>query len=356
MEELPDHRFAADQIAVRFHPHSALNLPLARRDGGADLPVQRRIVFLHKRIVLCGGGAENIVGILFHQGKLGTVGPGAFADGLADRPQPAGVDVGMADRVGGHHRRGGGDIKDLFQNGAGGCRIAGRVVIGVCRFADPMQKTAAPEIVLRKSLDQRAENQKIQIKMPDLPLEHRKRTVDQRSGKASLRMLSAQFLLLLEDQAEQPVCRAFDPELQLFPRGMRSFEKIAVLGIPIREGAGVGQSVDGCAFRVEDQSLPAEIRQKGDLSASKVFRHRSCDVEPGALPVFSPFLTPVQRLVGEGEAIRKFHRILTARVFTLQIDLLGIDFLFDPVAKHVRTAPVKFDFFWKHAENPLVQN
>ena len=295
-------------------------------------------------------------GIFFNQINLRGKGPCAFADGFAYGPEPAGVDVRMSDSVCGHDRAGGTEIKKLFENSACGSEVCGILVPDVGGAPEDSEETADAPVSFGQSLEKREENLEIKLEVPRFTVEDCEIARAEQAGERMPRMFGFAEETERVDESEEIVCRAFDPEFQLFPCGMRSFEKIAVLGISIREGAGVGQSVDGCAFRVEDQSFPAEIRQKGDLPASKVFRHRSCDVEPGALPVLSPFLSPVQRLVGEGEAIRKFHRILTARVFTLQIDLLGIDFLFDPVAKHVRTAPVKFDFFWKHAENPLVQN
>ena len=96
-DELTGHRLAARHVGVGLHPHAADRHELAGRDLGPDPVEQLRVELLDPGVLLRrrAGEPEVRVGL----GELEDVGerPGALADGLPDRPQPGGVDVGVAD-------------------------------------------------------------------------------------------------------------------------------------------------------------------------------------------------------------------------------------------------------------------
>lgn len=158
MEELAHHGFAADEIAVGFDPHAALNFPFSGEDGFFDLFIQSGIMLFGVSVMLCGGSAEYIIRIFFHECQLGTESPCAFADRFADGPEPAGVDVGMTDAVDGHHGSGRGNIVNLLENGAGGGGVGGIFIVRIGGFADDGEITASAEIVFRKSVDHGKQN------------------------------------------------------------------------------------------------------------------------------------------------------------------------------------------------------
>ncbi len=95
--ELPGHRLGADHVGVGFHPHAAdRDEPaLGHRLGHAFEHL--RPMFLDPGVLLGRGHRVDQIGILGQQVQLVGRGPGDLADGLAGRPQPGGVDVGVAD-------------------------------------------------------------------------------------------------------------------------------------------------------------------------------------------------------------------------------------------------------------------
>ncbi len=126
MEALPYKRFSARDIAVGFDPHRSLDFPAPRLDLFSDLLKQRRVVSADEIIMLCLRRPENKIRVAVQQVKLAAERPCAFADGFPDRPQPAGVDMGVSDGDGGQcaafFRQA--VIFEQFPPGGGGvCRI-----------------------------------------------------------------------------------------------------------------------------------------------------------------------------------------------------------------------------------------
>ena len=105
----------------------------------------------------------------------------------------------MTDAVDGHHGSGRGNIVNLLENGAGGGGVGGIFIVRIGGFADDGEITASAEIVFRKSVDHGKQNLQVKVETPDFPFENGERTIDQRSGEASLRMFPAEFLILVED-------------------------------------------------------------------------------------------------------------------------------------------------------------
>ena len=97
VENLADQRFARGQVAIGLDPHGPDRLPLAAADGFFDAVPDFGIVGLHPGVLLSLGTHEDVFRIAVHVIQGGGKRAGAFADGLAQRPEPGRVDVGMAD-------------------------------------------------------------------------------------------------------------------------------------------------------------------------------------------------------------------------------------------------------------------
>ena len=166
-------------------------------------------------------------------------------------------------------------------------------------------------------------------------------------------MLPPEFLVLIEDESEEFICRALDPEVDRFSCGMGSLEQKTVFGVRMGERAASGESVDRASIRIKDQSFSTDVDEKRDLFSREPFRDCPCDMEPCAFPVFAPFFSLGDWFVSQIETVLEFHWIFACRVFTAESGTVGIDLVFDPSAKNVCPALIKFKFLRKHAENPF---
>ena len=98
VEELAHQRLARGEVAVGLDPRPADREPLAARDPLADARVESGRAVADPRVLLRLRAGEAVVGIALHQPQLGRERAHALAVGLLERPQPGGVDVGVADR------------------------------------------------------------------------------------------------------------------------------------------------------------------------------------------------------------------------------------------------------------------
>ena len=96
-QHLADQRLAAGDVGVGFHPHRALRFEAAFVHALFDLFIQVGVIFLHPLEELRLAGAKDIIGVEVHVCQRGGKGARAFALCLADGPQPAQVDVRVAD-------------------------------------------------------------------------------------------------------------------------------------------------------------------------------------------------------------------------------------------------------------------
>ncbi len=99
VQELPDQRLAAGQVAVGLDPHAALGLPLAALHGFPDALEQLRLILLDELIQLRLRGHELELGILLHQAQHRGEGAHGLMARLIQIPQPRHVDMGVADAV-----------------------------------------------------------------------------------------------------------------------------------------------------------------------------------------------------------------------------------------------------------------
>ena len=95
-DELAGHRLAAGHVGVTLDPHAADGNELPRSDLLADAGEHLRVVLLHPEVLLGARAREHEVGVLVHEVHDVGERAGALAHGLAQRPQPGRVDVGVA--------------------------------------------------------------------------------------------------------------------------------------------------------------------------------------------------------------------------------------------------------------------
>ncbi|MDQ1111722.1 hypothetical protein QE418_001170 [Microbacterium testaceum] len=97
LRDLAHHRLAARQVAVGLDPLRAHDDPLARGDRGLDALPHVRVALLHPRVLLRRRRGEAEVGVLLGEGEHVRERAGGLALGLADGPEPRGVDVRVTD-------------------------------------------------------------------------------------------------------------------------------------------------------------------------------------------------------------------------------------------------------------------
>ncbi len=137
-DELTGHRLPARHVRVRLDPHAADGDELAAVHGGGDPGEQLGVVLLHPGVLLGRGAGEAEVRVGLGQLQDVGEGAGALADGLAHRPQPGAVDVGVADGDDPVRASRRGSAEHVGQLGAGVGGRAGEVV-GVGGVHGPLQ-------------------------------------------------------------------------------------------------------------------------------------------------------------------------------------------------------------------------
>ncbi len=108
VHDLTDEALPRRQVHVRLDPHPADRDPLPALDALDDLREQLGMTLLHPGVLLGLRAREPVLGVVVHQRHRRGEGAGALAHGLAQRPQPGRVDVGVAggdDPVGALRRR-----------------------------------------------------------------------------------------------------------------------------------------------------------------------------------------------------------------------------------------------------------
>ncbi len=120
--------------------------------------------------------------------------------------------------------------------------------------------------------------------------------------------------------AEEPVGRRLDPEVDLLAALAGLEEAADILAVPAREDRAVGQAVEGRAFGVEDQRLAVGIEAQRHIRARPGPRYAAGEVEPGVLPGGPPLFADLDRAVVARAAAPpgKRHRLIRDAAFTRQ--------------------------------------
>ena len=97
VHELADDGLAARQVHVRLDPHAADGEPLPRRRLLLDAGEEAGMAVAHPLVLDGLRAGEAVVGVVVHEADRGGERASALAHGLSHRPEPCGVDVGVAD-------------------------------------------------------------------------------------------------------------------------------------------------------------------------------------------------------------------------------------------------------------------
>lgn len=173
VDQLAGQRLAAGQVAVGLDPHAADRRPLALLHRLLDAGPHVRVVVAHPLVLLgLRAGEDEVVVLVGERGDVGE-GAGRLPLGLADRPQPGGVDVRVADAGEGVGAGVRGPREGRGQDLADGRRAAGDVV-QVQRVQGPVQGVhdlVPARVVLAQLQHQLAQHLDVQIEVPDLLVE-----------------------------------------------------------------------------------------------------------------------------------------------------------------------------------------
>ena len=348
MQELADQRFAAGQVAVRFDPHAALNLPAAVGDARFDLLIEGGIMLLHKRIVLRLRRAEHVARILFDHIELVRESAGALADGFADRPQPAGVDMRMADR--GHSQRGGerGQPEHLLQRTAR-LRGVGRIVgVEIDRLVHRVQQLAAAVVVFGKGVEVEQQHLEVEAHLPQLAVEQADLHRLDLAGEVALRLFDQAVRLLVHEDAEQRVRGGLDVEVEPAAELEALRELADILGVVRVDHAVAGQREHRGAVVVEDQAFAGKVQLHRDFAPRPGFGQVGLQMEPGAVPRFAPIFTDFDRLVFEFQPLVERHRLRGAREFGPDRNRLDKQIRFTPSPESPAAVKVQLHLFLAH--------
>ncbi len=170
VHQLTGQRLAAGQVAVRLDPHSADRRPLPGPCRLLHPPVDLRPAVPHPGVLLGLRAGEDEVGVLLRQGGHIGEGPGRLALGLAERPEPGAVDMGVADGGDGVGTGVGRSGQHLDQPGAGlggGARHVQRID-GVQGVVDGAQQLVPARVAGRQLVHHSAGHLQVERQVPDV--------------------------------------------------------------------------------------------------------------------------------------------------------------------------------------------
>ena len=325
VEELADHRFAGDQIAVGFDPPAALKLPTSFLHAFLDFRKQLRIMIFRHLVELRLRFAEDVVRILLHEGDLAGERTRAFADAFADRPQPADVDVGVADTAGRQRAGDCGAVEHLLREQfADGLRVGGIVVVKVDRLVEEVEKLLAAVVVEAVGVQKFVEAAEIDEHVIDVFVEHAEGHFADVGFKGAhgLRRIDVRRRGLVD--AEEAVGGGFDPVVD-FRSGLQFAEDETVFVEGVVEMAVACQTIDGAAVLVEHAAFAARVDAEAQRLAGELFRDDGADVEPCALPFVAPQHADGRLRIFQFEPFGERDGILRLREDGFQGDGLRVD-------------------------------
>ena len=263
VEQLAAHRLAAGQVGVGLDPHAADGDDAAAGDGRAQPLEQLGVVLLDPRRVLRRGEGEAVLRVEVEQAQLVGDGAGRLAAGLAQRPQPGGVDVRVADgrqRV----RRGRGgageDVGELPERGDVGGNL--------------------PHLLVHD--DEVGPAQRVQ-------------------RRGACRRLLAELRLDERGIAEHDGVRG-SLEVELEPAvGTRFDGDPLVPGVVRLDDAAVGPEDEPLALEPGGGVLAAEVDDSLERLSPEALRDGPAEAHPGRPPCRSPRASDLERLVVEGQ-------------------------------------------------------
>ena len=266
VEELPHERLAGGQVAVGLDPRPADRQPLPAAHALADPRVEPGRAVADPRVLLRLRAGEAVVGVALHQPQLGREGAHALAVGLLERPQPRGVDVGVADR---------GDLVRARAVAPGEQRLEDRAVARVAEAVELAQELALPGAV--GLVHQRREHAEVVGQRPGGGVEDGElAALEAERGRDRRRPLLRRVQL---GPAEQPVAGDLDARAQrLAGRRARGEHRVG----PVVLGAG-HEALDRLAVEPQ-RRLRVGHQEQVDLLARPRLGHGRLDLEPPRRP------------------------------------------------------------------------
>ena len=297
VEELADHGFAGDEVAVGFNPHSAEKFPASGCDRFFDFFVEKRIVILDELIVLRRGGAEHKIRILFDERDLAGEGACAFADGFADGPEPAGVDMRMTDGRRGERGCVCGSVENWLENFACVRGVFRIFIVCVDCAVHGVEQTAGAVILFREGFEDFKDCAEIEPEFPCFRVEERQRHCLDQPGEGSVGVLFFERGILGLAEAEERVSGKLDPEvdfsafLYFFGQNELFFEVMRI------DVASAGDRVNGTAGVVEDHGFAGEVEIEREVFALPCGGDVCADMNPCAFPFSAPDVAFMERSV-----------------------------------------------------------
>ena len=348
VDELADQRLAAGHVAVGLDPHAALALPLAVGDGLLHPLVKLRVMILDELVVLGLGRAEDVAGITVNQIQLAGEGAAAFANALTHRPEPAGIDVRVADGVAGK-RRGIGSPGELGAQGVVGPGDVVRVLgVNVDRLVEYPENPREADRVFIDNLEEVPQQVEVDLKVADRLVEYTEANPVDRAGVGAVALGVVRLGVVNLLDTEKLVGRGLDPEFDLFATVARLTDDGRAATELLVENRSVGQPLQGDAVGRKKHRLAVEVEFGDHLLALPRLRHRARQVKPGALPLFAPVIPFFDRLVVPILPLIERHRIHAVAVTGLQYHVIPEHLPLDAVVELVDSGPELFDLLGVH--------
>lgn len=318
VDQLPGEGLAAGDVGVGFHPEAAGRQELAASHLLLDAGVHLGAPLLQPGQLLGLGHGEEELRVVVHE--VGDVGQGAgdLADGLAQRPEPGGVDVGVSDGGDAVGARDGGGGERRPEDRAGGGRAAGDVleVEGVQGAVDGEEELPAAGVGLGESEHQLAEDVEVLGEFPDLGVEDGEVQTEQPvEGVAGVAGPGGPRRRVAERGrsvavAEGGVGGGFDVvrELLAAPGGIGD-RYPAVAGVEGLDDGAVGAVHQALGGEAGAGDVEAEVDDGFDAPAGPFLGDPAGDPEPAGRPGRPPAVTELDRPVPRGEAVGDRHRL-----------------------------------------------
>ena len=312
--DLPDQGFTAGEIGVGLDPHAADGDPPPVRDAPRDAFEHRGVVLAHPLVLDGLGAPEPEVGVAVHEGEHVRERAGALADGLADRPEPGGVDVGVPDRgdpVGRRRRR---LREDPRQLGSCRCSGAGNVVgeESVHHRFDGAEDLVASRLVERELQHEPVEGANVLDERNDVGVDHHElgpgQAVD-RTGRGGQQVAVG----IGTRVSDGGVGGRLDHVLHRFPTGRRrAHEHVAVEGMeaPHRRPRPIVGDLPEQALALEPRAVPEPQVDDGiDGATGPVLGDGARHPEPCRAPRPTEHRTDCERFVLLCRGHRSGHRL-----------------------------------------------
>ena len=307
-------------------------------------------MLLDEGVELRLGAAEDVFRIALHQQELAGVGACGLADGLADGPEPAHVDVRVPH--GGHVQHGTGGL--AFQRGLefgtgqrGACGVLAIDIAGAVE--DGHQAFGAVVLGLVVVGQEKPEVLELDAVVVECLVEESHAEVGDHGIHGALRGGVAGCMGLVgQSSAEEMVGDRFHPQVKLLAAFGGLLIAIAVLAVVFIENAVVGEAPVRRAVILEEQRLAAEVEAQHKRLAFPRLRNGSGEVQPGALPDATPAFALRDGAVLEGFPLGPRHRLVRHGDFRLEGGIFGEEILVGSVEEFGKALEVVFEFAVSH--------